>query len=172
MSTKSIVAILFGFLLTTSVGHANVILDEGVVYDFRIINNNPSIAVTAGDLVLCESTVLSCSVSTPTSQWSDVVVFYSATKGPFTTDTTFDANTAYVFSDDDSNGSFGGLANFLANYGSLSANASFLSENPTGPTVYASAYTINSSEVPEPTSYALILSGFGALAAIRWRRRS
>ena len=171
MSAKSIALVLLGFLLTASMGLAGPIFNEGVAYDLRVVESNPGLVTTAGDIVLCEPTVVSCSVSTPTSQWSDVLVFYNPTAGPFTPDSTLDANSAYVFSNDDTGGPFGGLANFLTTYVSLSANASAISENPSGPTIYADFYTINSSDVPEPASWGLMMSGLGALAGMLRRRR-
>jgi len=79
-----------------------------------------------------------------------------------------------VFSDDDSSGTFGGLANFLANYGgALSSNDQAVLENPNGPTIYGN-YLINSPEgssgVPEPGGFLLpgpILAGLAGLVRYR-----
>lgn len=127
--------------------------------------------VFAGAVVLCESGV-TCNPSTPTSQWSDVLVFYNT--NPYAADYNFDANHAEVFSDSISSGS-GSLASLLVNYQGL--YSVFLSENPTGPTLWQpdsnDSYTVNSSEaaaVPEPGSLLLLGSGlFGV--ALKLRRK-
>ena len=133
-------------------------VDEGVVYDVAL--------TTAGDVILCESTAPSCDTTISTSEWSDVLVFFNSSTGPFVADDTNDANQYYVFSDDDTGGTYGGLANFLANYNGLSANATAIYENPTGPTDY-SGFEINSPEtapVPEPNSSIFLALALGLMS--------
>ena len=67
--------------------------DEGIFYTVRA-------GTFAGDVILCESTALTCTAGTPTSEWSDVLVFFNSAKGPLVPDVRQDANSAYVFSDD------------------------------------------------------------------------
>src|ERR1700722_13257026 len=50
--------------------------DEGIVYTVGG-------GTFAGDVILCESTSLTCNASTPTSEWSDVLVFFNSVKGPY-----------------------------------------------------------------------------------------
>jgi len=164
---KSAMYILLGALSLTpsaawaqagSGGTIDPTFNEGVV-------NTGFGTVTAGDVIICESGTV-CNDTTP-STWSDVLVFYSSGKSPFTPDASGDANVAFVFSD--SNGS---LATFLANTGngtSLSSNHVTIIENPTGLTAYG-AYSINSPEtVPEPGS--LMLLGVGLLGLVGARRK-
>lgn len=146
------------------------LLNEGVVYTLATLGLAGP--VRAGDVVICESGVV-CNASTPTSQWSDVLVFYNATNGAYIADTTLDTNTAQIFSGDD-----GSLGAFLSQYNGLSSNATFWSENPTGLTLVGTGgfYQVNSPEVtpvPEPGSGSLLLLGSGGLfgLALKLRRK-
>lgn len=146
---------------------ADPTFEEGIVYSVG--------TTTAGDVVICEPSVVSCSTGTPTSDWSDVLVFYNSDIGPFVADSSADANSVYVFSGDDTGGTFGGLANFLANYNGLSDNATSVTENPAGLTDYSGAYFVDSpdSAVPEPGTFSLMFIGGGAmLVRVRRSRRS
>ncbi len=114
-------------------------------------------------MILCDSGP--CNWFTPTSHWSDVVVFGP---GLFT-------STATIYSNDD-----GSLAALLAGGFAPTLNSAFLVEDPSGVTYYDPfliqggqggrewdvQYQIHSagpSGVPEPGT---VLALFGALAAI------
>lgn len=94
--------------------------------------------IYAGDVVVCDFGV-KCNGSTPTSEWSDVLVFYNSSKGPYVTDGAKDANTAYIFSEGT------GLATFLNQYDTgrrgrkgLSSDVVFLNEDASGEVKFGS----------------------------------
>ena len=155
------------FVLACMIVPAAALADTATTFNEGVTYNLLS-TVTAGDVVICESGV-ACTSSTPTSQWSDVLVFFNFTKGAFVPDSSFDANTAFVFSD-----STTALGYFLANYTGLSSNAQFINENPTGLTSYADGgYLINSPETtatPEPGSLILLASGLLGMAGFLRRK--
>ncbi len=133
-------------------------INEGVV-------NSGFGTVVAGDVVICEfGSTCTYSLSN-TSGWSDVLVFYNPTTGPYTTDTTADATAAKMFSDDGSG--IYSLSNFLANSHGLSPNGGVgATESATGNWTYG-GYFGNSPEtspVPEPTSIVLLGSLLFGLA--------
>jgi hypothetical protein len=138
---------------------ADPTFDEGIAYSLGF-------TVTAGDVVICEAGT-PCDDSTP-ANWSDVLVFYNSATGPFAADSSGDADSVYVFSDDN-----GTLALFLANYNGLSNNHVTITENPNGLTNYSEEYLVNSPEgttVPEPGSFMLLGSGLLGMAGVLRRK--
>ena len=98
-------AIVLVVLALSTIPAFGQIYDEGQTYSVGS-------GTFAGDYVICEQ-ASPCSFTDSTT-WSDVLVYYSSSKGPFLSDSTSDANTVAVFSDDESG--YFSLSNFLANY--------------------------------------------------------
>jgi hypothetical protein len=144
-------------MIVPSAALADTAFSEGVV-------NTGFGTVFAGDVVVCDFGA-PCSM-TDTSTWSDVLVFYNPTIGPFVADASNDATAADIFSADDTG--FFSLANFLANFNGLSSNAVTTAEDANGNVNYV-GYTFSSPETtptPEPGTLLLLgsgLLGFGGL---------
>jgi len=130
--------------------------NEGVVYTLGSSN------VVAGDIVICEQ-ASPCSYTDP-STWSDVLVYYNSSVGPFTPDTSADANSVVVFSDGLSG--YYSLANFVANSLGIASvpNGTTEVENTNGITDYSLNGVVigqvNSAE-PTPEPGMLSLMGIG-----------
>lgn len=134
--------------------------------------------VNAGDVVLCEFGVV-CNSSTPTSDWSDVLVFFNSATGPYVTDAARDANTARIFSSDvDLNAFIEKYDNHKAGHKGLSSDVVFLNEDGSGKTKYGlydlsglsdpitltNALTLDGAAVPEPDTLVPLGLLFAALA--------
>lgn len=162
------VPIALAFALPALVCADPIVFTEGVV---EILSGT----TTAGDIVACDFGI-TCDNTTPTSQWSDVLVFYNPENGPFVSDSSQDATDAYIYSNDTD------LATFLANYNTgingqdgLSSNVVFFNEDATGQCCTGLiGYSFNSpntepSAVPEPR--ALIPLGIILASLALFRKR-
>ncbi len=136
MSRSTLAIVLIYFLPTVVLAkHLQPVLGGGITTDSPLAVgtvNSLLTTVYAGDVVVCDFGV-NCNGSTPKSDWSYVLVFYSSIKGPEFTDASKDANSAYIFSENSD------LTTFFTRYDNgrrgdkgLSSDVVFLNEDASG----------------------------------------